>query len=97
MPQSIQQLHARIQAMPSDWVKAIVLSWLTDSNIKYQPSTVNYQLSTINSKLPNNSRKSQLFLQFKTQNSKLKTPEQLSTVNQLSFFPQHQFPSYTAS
>lgn len=32
MPQSIQQLHDRIQAMPSDWVKALVLSWLTDSN-----------------------------------------------------------------
>ncbi|NJR24594.1 MAG: hypothetical protein HC786_21765 [Richelia sp. CSU_2_1] len=79
MPQSIQQLHARIQAMPSDWVKAIVLSWLTDSNIKYQPSTVNYQLSTINSKLPNNSRKIPTFSSI--QNSKLKTQNSRTTLN----------------
>jgi hypothetical protein len=32
MAQSLQQLHSQIQAMPSDWVKAIVLSWLTNSN-----------------------------------------------------------------
>ncbi len=32
MAQSIKQLHAQIQAMPSDSVKAIVLSWLNQSN-----------------------------------------------------------------
>ncbi|MEG4302532.1 hypothetical protein [Microcoleus sp. D3_18a_C4] len=32
MAQSIKQLHAKIQAMPSDSVKAIVLSWLNQSN-----------------------------------------------------------------
>lgn len=32
MAQSIKQLHAQIQAMPSDSVKAIVLSWLNLSN-----------------------------------------------------------------
>jgi len=32
MAQSTKQLHAQIQAMPSDSVKAIVLSWLNQSN-----------------------------------------------------------------
>ncbi|PSB39668.1 hypothetical protein C7B69_01995 [filamentous cyanobacterium Phorm 46] len=32
MAQSIKQLHAQIQVMPSDAVKAIVLSWLNLSN-----------------------------------------------------------------
>lgn len=32
MAQSINQLHAKIQVMPSDAVKAIVLSWLNLSN-----------------------------------------------------------------
>jgi hypothetical protein len=32
MGQSIKQLDAQIQAMPSDLVKAIVLSWLNQSN-----------------------------------------------------------------
>ncbi|MEG4319159.1 MULTISPECIES: hypothetical protein [unclassified Microcoleus] len=32
MAQSIKQLHAKIQVMPSDAVKAIVLSWLNQSN-----------------------------------------------------------------
>lgn len=32
MAESIKQLHAQIQAMPSDSVKAIVLSWLNQSN-----------------------------------------------------------------
>lgn len=32
MAQSIKQLHAQIQARPSDSVKAIVLSWLNQSN-----------------------------------------------------------------
>jgi hypothetical protein len=32
MAQSIKQLHAQIQALPSDSVKAIVLSWLNQSN-----------------------------------------------------------------
>jgi hypothetical protein len=32
MAQSTKQLHAQIQAMPSDTVKAIVLSWLNLSN-----------------------------------------------------------------
>jgi hypothetical protein len=32
MAKSIKQLHAQIQAMPSDSVKAIVLSWLNQSN-----------------------------------------------------------------
>lgn len=32
MAQSIKQLHAQIQAMSSDSVKAIVLSWLNQSN-----------------------------------------------------------------
>ena len=32
MAQSIKQLHAQIQAMPSDSVKAIVLLWLNQSN-----------------------------------------------------------------
>ena len=32
MAQSIEQLDAQIQAMPSDSVKAIVLSWLNQSN-----------------------------------------------------------------
>ncbi|MEG4171903.1 MULTISPECIES: hypothetical protein [unclassified Microcoleus] len=32
MAQSIKQLHAQIQAMPSNSVKAIVLSWLNQSN-----------------------------------------------------------------
>jgi transcriptional regulator with AAA-type ATPase domain len=30
MAQSLQQLHAQIEAMPSDLVKEIVLSWLTN-------------------------------------------------------------------
>jgi hypothetical protein len=32
MAESIKQLHAQIQVMPSDTVKAIVLSWLNLSN-----------------------------------------------------------------
>ena len=32
MQNSLKQLHAQIQAMPSDSVKAIVLSWLNQSN-----------------------------------------------------------------
>ncbi|MEG3862977.1 hypothetical protein [Microcoleus sp. herbarium12] len=32
MAQSLKQLHAQVQAMPSDSVKAIVLSWLNLSN-----------------------------------------------------------------
>ncbi|HAX87617.1 MAG TPA: hypothetical protein DCY91_15475 [Cyanobacteria bacterium UBA11370] len=32
MTHSLKQLHSQIEAMPSDWVKAIVLSWLSNSN-----------------------------------------------------------------
>jgi hypothetical protein len=32
MAQSLKQFHAKIQVMPSDAVKAIVLSWLNQSN-----------------------------------------------------------------